>query len=699
MPQERSRRRLAAILAADVIGYSGLMGLDERGTHLAVKRLRTDRLEPLLRRFDGRLIKTTGDGFLFEFDSVFDAFDFASVVQGQGGGEADLRLRMGLNIGDIILDDGDVFGDGVNIAARLEPKSPPGGILISHRAWEDLRRLPLTFSDAGLLDLKNIREPLRAWSLDGDQLRAYSQTLEAPDLPVTPTRTDDADVPADRPVAAGKGSTKRRRSLVLGSLALLLLGIGGLWFALRPASAVQHAMEVRLADFQLLSKELPDTLGTAIRDEIVAAFNKDGVVGVSTAAGPPPGQAPAYLLAGTVQRTDRNIRVITHLTNERSTETLWSRSFDYGADQVANIPRHIAVDAGNVVRCGLFGASTYRKPLPDNVLSDYLQFCQGHWNPDMAEGRNALIPAQRVVAAVPDFSWGWAAVAGAYWKVAGTAGDERLAAKARASGREAADRAVAIDPRNSETLYIKAMLLDPTDWFAREALFKRAVAARRLDCGCEHHQYGWMLANVGRTAEALEELHQANNMLALYVYTPLTLADVLVAAGRVDEAKPIYDAAIALAPNPEFMEDLTATKALRTRDAEALRRPDLPIPNPVRAALLQGYRTLAGQDPAARTAAAQALLALPQDQQTAAVGMLLADLGKPHEALRIVARLAAVTGNGPSLFWYPSMRKSLDDPAFPQIARSLGLIAYWTKSRTRPDVCSGQAPPAFCQLL
>src|SRR5688500_11671170 len=124
-----------------------------------------------------------------------------------------------------------------------------------------------------------------------------------------------------------------------------------------------------------------------------------------------------------------------------------------------------------------------------------MQFCQGHWDPDLLEGRKALIPAQRVVAAVPDFSWGWAGVAGAYWKVAMSADDSRLIEEARESGRRAADRAVSIDSKNSEALWIKSMLIDRHDWIGRESLLKRAVAARRLDCGCEHHQYGWMLLN------------------------------------------------------------------------------------------------------------------------------------------------------------------------------------------------------------
>ncbi len=201
---------------------------------------------------------------------------------------------------------------------------------------------------------------------------------------------------------------------------------------------------------------MPETIPDTVDAEIAAAFNADGVIGVSTAASPATGSAPAYALGGTIQRDGDTIRVITRLTNERSGATLWSDNFDYVATEVSKVPRHIAVDAGNVVRCGLFGVSTYRKPLPDNVFRDYMQFCQGHWDPLMDEGRKALVPAQRVVAAVPDFSWGWAAVAGAYWKVAMSAENSRLADEARASGREAADRAVTIDGNNSEALYIKS---------------------------------------------------------------------------------------------------------------------------------------------------------------------------------------------------------------------------------------------------
>jgi tetratricopeptide (TPR) repeat protein len=510
------------------------------------------------------------------------------------------------------------------------------------------------------------------------------------------------------PVAARASSPRprvpsawRRPSLIVASAAagVVLLAIaGGAWW-LRPHNAAAHSMTVRLAGFQLLSTDLPATIPAIVDAEIAAAFNADGVVGVSSAAAPTAGAAPAYALGGTIQRNGETIRVITRLTNERSGATLWTDNFNYDANEAAKVPRHIAVDAGNVVRCGLFGASTYRKPLPDNVLRDYMQFCQGHWDPNISEGRKALVPAQRVVAAVPDFSWGWAGVAGAYWKVAMDAETESAADQARAEGREAADRAVAIDGKNSEALYIKSMLVDRHDWLARERLLKRAVAARRLDCGCEHHQYGVMLANVGRIADAVDQLRQANDMLALYVYTPLSLADVLVAAGKPDEARSYFEDAVALAPDSHFANWLSLSEATQTGDLKRLANPKLPISPRLRSALINGYRAAASGNSGAKAEAARALMALPQGEQDDAVAMLLGLLGADQAAFAIAVREAAGEYPGPSLFWYPSMRGTLADPGFPAVARRLGLFDYWKTTHTRPDVCSEKAPPPFCRMI
>lgn len=519
-----------------------------------------------------------------------------------------------------------------------------------------------------------------------------SRIEELPDIEAAAAKA------ASRALSRTAFPSKRKMAFTTAGLLLLAMVAGAWWFN-KPDSDAPHSMTVRLAGFKLLSPDMPATSPDAVDAEITAAFNEDGVVGVSNAASPAPGSVPAYAIGGTLQRDGQTIRVITQLTNERSGTALWSYNFNYDGNETSKVPRRIAVDAGNVVRCGLFGASTYHKPLPDNVLRDYMQFCQGYWDPHTWEGRKALVPAQRVVEAVPDFSWGWAAVAGAFWKVSLVAETTRSAEDARAKGREAADRAIAIDDKNSEALYIKSLLIDKKDWLGREALLKRAIASRGLDCGCEHHQYGWMLANVGRIGNAVEQLQQANDMLALYLYTPLNMADALVAAGKPDEAKPYFDAAIELAPDSAFAKRIALHKAIVTGDIEPLHDPKSPLSAEQRAALLEGYHAVASESPEAKAQAVRTLVALPSDQQNDIVASLLVQLGANHEAFQIAAWIATNKYAGPSIFWYPSMRASLDDPGFPALAKQLGLMEYWKTSGKRPDVCNEKAAPSFCKMI
>jgi len=157
-------RRLAAILAADVAGYSRLIGADEGGTLQALKAVRAELLDPTIAAHNGRLVKTTGDGLLLEFASVVDALRCATEVQA-GMAERNatepmekrIEFRIGINMGDIVVEDGDIFGDGVNVAARLEALAEPGGICVSARVQEDAAgKLDLAFEDLGYQQLKNI---------------------------------------------------------------------------------------------------------------------------------------------------------------------------------------------------------------------------------------------------------------------------------------------------------------------------------------------------------------------------------------------------------------------------------------------------------------------------------------------------------------------------------------------------------------
>jgi adenylate cyclase len=191
--RNRPERRLAAILAADVAGYSRLIGVDEEGTLHRLRSLRAEVIDPAIAAHRGRLVKTTGDGFLAEFASVVDALRCATEAQqamaGRNAGIAQaerIELRIGIHQGDIVFEDGDIFGDGVNVAARLEALAEPGGICVSARVQEDADgRLNLTFTDLGEQSLKNIARPIRVFRIGSHKASAPSTPapLPLPDKP------------------------------------------------------------------------------------------------------------------------------------------------------------------------------------------------------------------------------------------------------------------------------------------------------------------------------------------------------------------------------------------------------------------------------------------------------------------------------------------------------------------------------------
>ena len=493
------------------------------------------------------------------------------------------------------------------------------------------------------------------------------------------------------------------RSLVVVAAAALLLALGGIaWWLLRPAPAVAHSMMVRLTGFQRLSPDLPADLPDAVRDEITAAFGDQGMVGVSTAPAPEPGSAPAYALGGTIRRDGNQIRVITRLTNERSGATLWSGSSDYGAAQLPHVPRGIAVDAAKMARCGLFAASTYRKPLPDLVLADYMQFCQttAVFQTAPLKGFDS---ARKVTAAAPDFSWGWSAVAtgaalGQNLTQAGRAREEL-----RRAGLEAADKALSLDSGNAEALGMKAMLIDVNDRIGQERLLKQAIAARPLDCGCEYMLYGFVLQNAGRFYDAAQQFGRAVDMLALDEISQFRLADTLVVIGRPEEAKAHFDAVIDLSHDPETPNFIAFAEATQTGDYRAaitaVQDPRFEMSKAERTAYLAAFHALASGDQGAKARAAAMIVALPANVQDPWSVKLLAALGASRPALDLISANARTRFDWASTLWYPSMRGALNDPAVPALLQRLGLMQYWRASQTKPDVCDAKGPPPFCRMI
>ena len=187
MTEARAERRLAAILAADVVGYSRLMGGDEEGTLAALKSLRESLTDPKIAEHRGRIVKTIGDGVLVEFASAVDAVRCAIEIQravmdrnAEIPEDRRITLRIGINVGDIIIEGGDIYGDGVNVAARLEGIAEPGGICISRQAFDQIEgKLQLACRQLGPQNLKNITKPIEVFSVEVDETERSSGRLES----------------------------------------------------------------------------------------------------------------------------------------------------------------------------------------------------------------------------------------------------------------------------------------------------------------------------------------------------------------------------------------------------------------------------------------------------------------------------------------------------------------------------------------
>ena len=196
--EERLQRRLAAILSADVVGYSRLMGLDEAGTLFRLNALRREVIDPTIAAHSGRIVKLMGDGVLVEFASAVEAVTCAIEIQRRlrerDAGDSDsnrIQFRIGINVGDIIIEDGDILGDGVNIAARIEGVAEPGGISISEDTWRQVQgKVAANFVDSGEQTLKNIARPLRVYRLD----QASAATISSAAPRTVPAQSDKPSI-------------------------------------------------------------------------------------------------------------------------------------------------------------------------------------------------------------------------------------------------------------------------------------------------------------------------------------------------------------------------------------------------------------------------------------------------------------------------------------------------------------------------
>ena len=309
-------RRLAAVLAADIAGYSRLMGADEEGTLARLKAARKTLVDPTIAAHRGRIVKTTGDGMLVEFASAVDAARCAIAVQHgmaehNDGVPQDLRIqfRIGIHVGDIIIDDNDIFGDGVNIAARLEGIAESGGICLSDDAYRQIRgKVDIAFNDMGPQTLKNISEPMRAWrnQLTGKQ-SVVPPSGSAASLPhgfAFPDKPSIAVLPFQN--MSGDPEQEHFCDGLVEDIITTLSKLAGLRVIARNSSFVYKGRSV---DIREAAKQL-------------------GV---------------RYVLEGSVRKSGNRIRITAQLTDAKDGAHLWAERYDRAIDDVFAIQDEITL--------------------------------------------------------------------------------------------------------------------------------------------------------------------------------------------------------------------------------------------------------------------------------------------------------------------------------------------------------------------
>ena len=304
MGAARADRRLVAVLAADVVGYSGLMERDERGTLERLKAQRRDLVEPLLREHGGRLVKLIGDGALCEFASVVNAVECAVAIQravaeraAEEAEDARLWLRIGINLGDVIADGEDIYGDGVNVAARLEALAPPGGVVLSGSAFEQVEgKLALRFEPLGAQQLKNLARPVPAYRLGPAEI-----------APRATARPPPAGVlgPAPRPAVAVLPfvnlSRDPEQEYFSDGLAEDIIAALGAW---RSFPVVARDSSFTFKGRVLRAQQLGRELGAR------------------------------YVLQGSVRKQGGNVRVMAQLVDTETGHQVWAERFDRPLDDV-----------------------------------------------------------------------------------------------------------------------------------------------------------------------------------------------------------------------------------------------------------------------------------------------------------------------------------------------------------------------------
>ena len=479
-------RKLAAILAADVVGYSKLAGADEERTLARLRALRSDLIDPTIAVHNGRVVKRTGDGVLIEFRSVVDAVRCAIEMQNgmveRNAGlppERRIEFRVGIHLGDVVEEsDGDLMGDGVNIAARLEGIAKPGAICLSEQAyWQVKSRLDLAVSDLGAIQLKNIAEPVRVYALE------VGKSAQA-----KPTK------PAVR---------KRWPFALLGAGIVALVAIaGGAWYFLganRPATVTSNAPATRADAAHLSIVVLPftnlsgdpsqDYFADGITENLTTDLSRirnSFVIARNTAFTFKGKNIPIkeiskelgvrYVLEGSVQRDQTHVRVNAQLIDGETGAHLWADRFEEDVANVFKLQDQVVARLANTLGYELVKAEAQRSMHSTNpdAIDLTMRGWAAHWKPPTKESiASARDYFERAITLDPQNAEAMVGLAYARTRATffgwSTAAEDKPAAQ-----MELLTKATAINPGYAFAYYIKSTLL----WLEKEYPESPAAAER-----------------------------------------------------------------------------------------------------------------------------------------------------------------------------------------------------------------------------
>jgi adenylate cyclase len=477
-----SVRRLAAILAADVAGYSRLMGADEEGTLERLKALRRELVDPKIAEHHGRIVKTTGDGMLVEFASVVDAVRYAVAVQQamperNTGVAADkcIELRIGINLGDVIVEGDDIYGDGVNIAARVEALCDAGGVFVSNTVHDHVRdRLPFVFEDLGEQQVKNIARPVRVYRVCDIGAAAKNPSLPAQPVLLLPDKPSIAVLPFAN--MSGDPEQEYFADGMVEEIITSLSRIRWLFVIARNSSFTYKGQSV---DVKQVGREL-------------------GV---------------RYVLEGSVRKAGGRLRITAQLIDALSATHLWADRFDGSLEDVFELQDKVAFGVAGVVESTLQVAEIKRavsRPTIDLTAYDlYLRARPDCLSWDRERVRSALALLERAVERDPKFgpALAFAAVCHHHFTTIGGVGDP---AEHRRAALGYVQRALQAAPSDPSTIAEVAFMLG---YFGEDIEPALALIDRALEINPSFYRgwgiSGWLRLWAGQLEVAVEQLQTA----------------------------------------------------------------------------------------------------------------------------------------------------------------------------------------------